>query len=107
VRDWVLRGADGHEPYATFAARWAQARARAIAVLLEQVRDAGASGDWRAAAWLLERAAPDEYPRDPAVQVTTHVHPGADVAGLLARLTAPPTSTSSETARTGHDPPHR
>lgn len=94
VRDWVLRAADGQEPYATFAARWAQARARAQARLVEVIQ---ASPDWRAAAWLLERAAPDEYPRDPQVTVTTHVHQGVETAPLLARIaeTAAPERTGS------------
>jgi len=88
VQDWVARGERGEEPFATFAARWAQARARANAVLLDHVRGASAGGDWKAAAWLLERASPDEYPREPSVTVTTHVHQGVETAPLLERIAA-------------------
>jgi hypothetical protein len=88
VDEWVQRGKDGQEPFAAFADRWAQARARANATLLDHVRGASASGDWRAAAWLLERAHPEEYPREPSVTVTTHVHQGVETAPLLERIAA-------------------
>lgn len=84
VEEWVIRGKDGQEPYAGFAAKWAQARARANARHVEAIQ---ASPDWRARAWLLERAAPDEYPRDPAVVVTQTVTGASDGAiALLRRL---------------------
>jgi hypothetical protein len=88
VDEWVQRGKDGQEPFAAFADQWAQARARANATLLEHVRGASAGGDWKAAAWLLERASPDEYPREPSVTVTTHVHQGVETAPLLERIAA-------------------
>ena len=89
VEEWVQRGKDGQEPFAEFAGRWAQARARANARHVEAIQ---ASPDWRARAWLLERAAPDEYPRDPAVVVTQTVTGASDGAiALLRRLVdAPP-----------------
>jgi len=88
VMEWVQRGADGEQPFADFAGRWAQARARAQAVLVGNIRDAAAAGDWRAAAWALERANPEEYPREPSVTVTTHVHQGVETAPLLERIAA-------------------
>jgi hypothetical protein len=88
VAEWVLRGERGEEPFAEFSARWAQARARAQAVLVGNIRDAAAAGDWRAAAWALERANPEEYPREPSVTVTTHVHQGVETAPLLERIAA-------------------
>ena len=89
VLDWVRRGEAGEAPFSDFSARWAQARARANARHVEAIQ---ASPDWRARAWLLERAAPDEYPRDPAVVVTQTVHGASDGAiALLRRLVdAPP-----------------
>lgn len=64
---WIRRGERGgatNEPYRTFAAAVEQARAEAEGDLVAQVRKASASGSWRAAAWLLERSAPDRWVRD-------------------------------------------
>ncbi len=101
VQDWVARGERGEEPFATFAARWAQARARAQATLLENIRGAAASGDWRAAAWALERANPEEYPREPAITVTTNIQPGVAVGDLLARLGSTARRPAESTERAG------
>ncbi len=101
VAEWVLRGERGEEPFAEFSARWAQARARAQATLLENIRGAAASGDWRAAAWALERANPEEYPREPAITVTTNIQPGVAVGDLLARLGSTARRPAESTERAG------
>jgi hypothetical protein len=53
--------------------------------LVQNIAIAGAD-DWRASAWLLERYDPEHFPQRPEVQVTTHVHQGAEVAPLLQKL---------------------
>ena len=97
VLDWVRRGEAGEAPFSDFSARWARARAQANARHVEAIQ---ASPDWRARAWLLERAAPDEYPRDPAVVVTQTVTGASDGAiALLRRLVdAPPEAPEDDPA---------
>jgi hypothetical protein len=81
---WLARREQGHN-YGLLAERWEEAKVRARARLAQHVIDRSAE-DWRAAAWLLERLDPQTWPQKPEVVVTTHVHQGADVAGLLAKL---------------------
>jgi hypothetical protein len=84
VNGWLMKAAQGGQ-YAIFADRWARARVRSRAALVQNIAQAGAD-DWRASAWLLERYDPEAFPQKPEVQVTTHVHQGAEVAPLLAKL---------------------
>jgi hypothetical protein len=84
VHSWLTRAAQGGQ-YAIFAERWARARVRSRAALVQNIATAGAD-DWRASAWLLERYDPEHFPQRPEVQVTTHVHQGAEVAPLLQKL---------------------
>jgi hypothetical protein len=54
VRQWLMR-------YPAFAAEVEQAQARCAVQLLGYLNRAAAQGNWRAAAWLLERIAPQRY----------------------------------------------
>lgn len=68
---WVERGeadveAELDTPYAQFSQACARARAEGEAVLVQEVRAASRGterqpGDWKAAAWMLERTLPDKY----------------------------------------------
>ena len=84
VLSWQNKASQGGQ-FAKFAERWARARVRSRAALVQNIAQAGAD-DWRASAWLLERYDPEHFPQRPEVQVTTHVHQGAEVAPLLAKL---------------------
>ncbi len=81
---WLSLRKRGHN-YAILADRWEEAKMRARARLAQHVIDRSAE-DWKAAAWLLERLDPQTWPQKPEVVVTTHVHQGAEVAPLLAKL---------------------
>lgn len=81
---WLSLRKRGHN-YALLAERWEEAKMRARARLAQHVIDRSAE-DWKAAAWLLERLDPQTWPQKPEVVVTTHVHQGAEVAPLLAKL---------------------
>jgi hypothetical protein len=58
---WRSRGETGEEPYAEFRNVTTRARANAKLQLLRRIDDACKQGDWRAAAWRLERGWPDEF----------------------------------------------
>lgn len=81
---WLSLEKRGHN-YAILAQRWEEAKMRARARLAQHIVDRSAE-DWKAAAWLLERLDPQTWPQKPEVVVTTHVHQGAEVAPLLAKL---------------------
>lgn len=59
-RKWMMRGADGEEPFVTFRTEATQAKSDGVRALVVTVRKAAAS-DWRAAAWILERREPDDW----------------------------------------------
>lgn len=96
---WMSRRNEGGN-YAKFASRWTLARERSRAALVARIME-HADRDWRASAWLLERLDPQTWPQRPEVQVTTHVHQGAEVGPLLRRLVAMPSEAH------GDDPPPR
>ena len=81
---WLSLEKRGHN-YAVLAQRWEEAKMRARARLAQHIVDRSAE-DWKAAAWLLERLDPQTWPQKREVVVTTHVHQGAEVAPLLAKL---------------------
>ena len=81
---WLSLRRRGHN-YAILAERWEEAKRRARARLAQHVIDRSAE-DWKAAAWLLARLDPQTGPQKPEVVVTPHVHQGAEVAPLLAKL---------------------
>lgn len=54
VRTWLTRARKGEEPYASFLARCDAASTDAEYRMAQIIQDA-APGDWRAAAWYLER----------------------------------------------------
>lgn len=60
---WMNRGADARpeSPYAQFHAAIEAARAQAEATLVTRIAKAAANGSWLAAAWLLERGAPERW----------------------------------------------
>jgi hypothetical protein len=84
LANWLSLAKRGHN-YALLAERWEESKIRARARLAQHVIDRSAE-DWKAAAWLLERLDPQTWPQKPEVVVTTHVHQGAEVAPLLAKL---------------------
>jgi hypothetical protein len=84
LANWLSLAKRGHN-YAILAQRWEESKIRARARLAQHVIDRSAE-DWKAAAWLLERLDPQTWPQKPEVVVTTHVHQGAEVAPLLAKL---------------------
>jgi hypothetical protein len=62
--DWIKRGETGEEPYATFRVEALAARANYAVNRLTQIHKASESdcdGDWKAAAWYLERCWPQHF----------------------------------------------
>ena len=88
---WVERGEADLEqgkatPFAVFAEACARAKAEAEATLLARIQMAAGAerGDWKAAAWMLERMYPDRYgPRQ------QHRHRGAGARKGRARVVMP------------------
>lgn len=113
---WTERGeADTEQGHATVFAEFAEACARARgegeALLLQTIRQAAQGterrpGDWRAAAWILERTAPDKFGqrqevkhtgglRTSAPEVPDDADRLADVAGIMAEIGVLPTGGAS------------
>jgi transposase len=63
--NWLVRGATGEEPYATFAREVAAAESAAEISALGNVRSA-AEKDWKADAWYLGRKHPERWAERPA-----------------------------------------
>jgi len=59
--DWLKRGRSEEEPYATFLAAMNEALASAELRDVMAISKAVADGDWRAAAWRLERKFPRRW----------------------------------------------
>jgi hypothetical protein len=58
--NWIAKGDAGEEPFATFSALARESRANYIADRLRVIHEA-APADWKAAAWYLERACPEDF----------------------------------------------
>ncbi len=59
--EWTARGQAGEEPYAAFFDAATRARVAWKARLISRIEASAAGGDWRPAAWLLERQFPAEF----------------------------------------------
>ena len=87
VHEWMARGRKGERLYAEFLEAATRARDAAEVRFAAVVAKAAKEGNEAAARWWLERRRPDQWGRkDADVQVTTHVHQGAEVAPLLQKL---------------------
>lgn len=62
-KEWVVRGNEGEEPFATFAAEVQRARGEAEQACVDCIFNAAKSGQWQAAAWLLERSRHEDWGR--------------------------------------------
>lgn len=83
LREWMNRGEEGEAPYAAFLGDVQKAQADAVAVLLKRINDAAKSGDWKAAAWILERRHREHFGRN--VEVS-----GLQGGAIDLRLVNPP-----------------
>lgn len=59
-----------------------EAKAYAIALRIENIRQAGADGTWQADAWWLERIDPDNFSLNKRVQVDADVNARVGLKGL-------------------------
>ena len=58
---WLKRGRAGEEPFLQFLQEHRRHQARAVVQAVGVIRAAAERGQWRAAAWWLERRHPDEF----------------------------------------------
>ena len=75
LREWRQRGEADEAPFAAFLAALKRAEGEGVARALRTIRQAAESGQWTAAAWLLERRYPADYGRRTEVAVSTTVKP--------------------------------
>ncbi len=62
LRRWLARGRNHHDaPYASFRKAALEAESRSQIASLGVIAKAARDGDWKAAAWLLERRVPEQY----------------------------------------------
>lgn len=83
--NWVRQGKDGVEPYATFYAEFCAARAQGEQAYVGVISKAAASGEWSAAAWILERRHPKRW--GPKVRMIVEEEQRDFLERLRARLT--------------------
>ena len=90
VYEWLAKArADDADPwYCGFAEAVESAEATAALISLGQVQTAARGGNWRAAAWILERRFPEFFARpakreNPAAQQTPAPAPGSSAPHLL------------------------
>lgn len=69
---WRIRGRDensGPEEFREFWRQLEQANGEAAFQFLGSISTAAEEGDWKAASWFLERRFPDQWGRNPGVQI--------------------------------------
>lgn len=76
--EWMQRGADGERPYADFYTKVQKAQAESALRNQSIITRAAVAGDWRAAAYSLERHFPKEYGRASMVAAVSLQPGGAD-----------------------------
>ena len=76
---WRERGREGRAPYRAFCERLDAAAARSVVAMQITVRQAASNGDWKAAAWFLERRRPDDYAPRSKTQVEVSGPQGAPI----------------------------
>ncbi len=89
--EWCDRGRRGEPVYDAFLQAATRARDAAEVRYAAVVAKAAKEGNESAARWWLERRRPETWGRkDADVQVSTHLHQGADIAPLLTKLASYP-----------------
>jgi transposase len=70
LQNWLVRGQEPKPPvkFQKFVAAFREAEVAAYLASVESIRQAADSGDWRAAAFMLERRHRDEFARSAAEQ---------------------------------------
>lgn len=61
IHNWIHRGEQGEEPFATFLRDIRKAEGQAIYDALSIINACARAGNWKAAAWKLERKYPDQF----------------------------------------------
>jgi hypothetical protein len=69
LRNWRERGATGEEPFATFATNLSAAFGQVVGSMAMNIINAAEGGDWKAAAWWLERRAQHFAPPKQSMRV--------------------------------------
>lgn len=105
MNEWLRRGAEGEEPFATFAHEVDVAIARDALrnqAVISQAAVGKAAGDWKAAAWNLERKFPRLYGRAAELEQLIPLErpqspwvkpvPSTEAAPKRARASEPPTN---------------
>lgn len=77
------------EIYVEFCRKYESGRASAKKAMMECLFSAAKSGDWRAAAWWLERANPGEYPGTAPIQPPPTVAPTTQAVALAGGAPVP------------------
>ena len=98
VREWIRRGEGTDdrpeaEPYATFATATGKARAEGDVAMVAVINSAAEDGQWRAAAWLLERRNPQQWGRgaqrsEERTPSGTYAPAGRAAGSLIAEIAA-------------------
>ncbi len=63
LREWMIKGEQGIEPFSEFADAVKSAEGECVAANMATIRDAALSGKWQAAAWIMERRYTSAYGR--------------------------------------------
>jgi hypothetical protein len=83
--DWIRKGRDGVEPYASFYSDFSAAKAQGEQSYVGVIGKAAAGGNWNAAAWILERRHPKRW--GPKVRMIVEEEQRDFLERLRARLT--------------------